>query len=77
MKAQLYKLWASRFLRSFSHYKSMGAINPPGMVRLGSRGLTGRIYVGDLKTVLPTKYTCCRPHGFKEEYFNKVYGSFM
>ena len=38
----IYKLWASRFLRSFlsfSHYKSMGANDPRGVASLGPRGL--------------------------------------
>ena len=29
----------------FSHYKSMGVIDPQGVASLDSRGLTGRIYV--------------------------------
>ena len=32
---------------SFSHYKSMGANDPWGLANLYSRGLIGRIYVGD------------------------------
>ena len=53
----IYKLWASRFLRSFlsfSHYKSMGANDPrggsqfrPQGLDLDHRGMVGRIYVGD------------------------------
>ena len=31
----------------FFHYKSMGANDPRGMASLDSRGLIGRIYVGD------------------------------
>ena len=31
----------------FFHFKSMGANDPRGVVSLGPRGLTGRIYVGD------------------------------
>ena len=34
------------FLR-FSHYKSMGANDPWDVASLGTRGLIGRIYVGD------------------------------
>ena len=63
------KVSASWSFKSFSHYKSMGAINPPGKVSLSSWGLTGRIYVGDHKILLPTKYTSCRPHGFRKEIF--------
>ena len=33
------------FLR-FSHYKSMGANDPPGMASLDPRDMVGRIYVG-------------------------------
>ena len=33
------------------------------------RGLIGRIYVGDHKTLLYTKYISCGPHGFREEDF--------
>ena len=32
---------------SFSHYKSMGANDPRGVVSLCPRGLIGRIYVED------------------------------
>ena len=32
---------------SFSHYKSMGANDPRCMASLDTRGLIGRIYVGD------------------------------
>ena len=47
------KLWASWFQRRslnfkvFFYYKSMGANDPRGMASLGTRGLIGRIYVGD------------------------------
>ena len=32
---------------SFSHYKSMGGIDPWSAASLGPRGLIGRIYEGD------------------------------
>ena len=32
---------------SFSHYKSMGANDPQGVVSLDPRGLISKIYVGD------------------------------
>ena len=32
---------------SFSHYKSMGVNDPPGLASLDPRGLIARIYVGD------------------------------
>ena len=49
---------------SFSHYKSMGANDPRGVASLDHRGLIGRIYVGDHKTLLQSKYISCGPHGF-------------
>ena len=55
--------------KSPAHYKSMGTINPHGKISLGPRGLTGRMYVGDHKALLPTKYTSCGPHDSREEYF--------
>ena len=36
---------------------------------LDPRGMVGRIYVGDHKTFLHTKYVSCGPHGFREEDF--------
>ena len=56
------------FLR-FSHYKSMRANDPRGMARLDPKGLIGRIYVGGHYTLLHTKYTSFRPHGFREDDF--------
>ena len=47
----------------------MGANDPQGVASLGPRGLIGRIYVGDHKTLLHTKYVSCGPHGFREEDF--------
>ena len=44
-------------------------MTPWGMASLGPRGLTGRIYVGDHKILLHTKYISCGPHGFREEDF--------
>ena len=46
----IYKLlvsWFQKIFFSFSHYKSMGANDPRGVVSLGNRGLIGRINVGD------------------------------
>ena len=34
-------------------------------------GLIDRIYVGDYKTLLHTKYISCVPHGFRKEDFLK------
>ena len=42
--------------RNFSHYKSMGVIDPQGVASLNSRGLIGRIYVVEHKMLLHTKY---------------------
>ena len=47
----------------------MGANDPRGMASLGSRGLIGRIYVGDLVTFLHTKSVSSRPHSYGEEGF--------
>ena len=39
---------------SFSHYKSMGPNGTRGVANLDSRGIVGRIYVGDHLTSLHT-----------------------
>ena len=54
---------------SFSHYKSMGDNDPRGVASLDPRGLIGRIYVGDHRTSLHTKYISPGPHGVREEDF--------
>ena len=41
----------------------------PGQASLDPRGLIGRIYVGDHKTLLHTKYIISGSHGFREEDF--------
>ena len=51
--------------KSFPHYKSMEANDPQGMANLDTRGIAGKIYVGDHKTLLYTKYICCDPHGYR------------
>ena len=38
-----------------------------GVANLDSRGMVGRIYVGDHQTLLHTKYISCGSHGFREE----------
>ena len=48
---------------SFSHYKSVGANDLRVVASLGPKGFIGRIYVGDLYTLLHTKYVSCGPHG--------------
>ena len=52
---------------SYSHYKSMGANDSWGVDSLDPKGLIDRIYVGDHKTLLHTKYISRRPHGFSED----------
>ena len=47
----------------------MGVNIPQGVAPLDPRGLIGRIYVGDHKTLLYTKYMSSGPHGFREEDF--------
>ena len=54
---------------SFSHYKSIGAIDPRGMASLDLRGLIGRSYLVDHYTLLHTKYISSGPHAFREEDF--------
>ena len=48
---------------------SIGVNDPQGVASLGSRGLIGRIYVGEHKTLLHIKYVSCGYHGFREEEF--------
>ena len=43
-----------KIILSFSHYKSMGANDPWGVVNLDPRGMVGRIYVGDHLTSIHT-----------------------
>ena len=63
---------------SFSQ-KSIGAINPQGVTSFDPRGLIGWIFVGyHLKSLHTcTKYKSCGPHGFRDVFPLKVYGSFM
>ena len=53
----------------FFHYKSMGANESCGVANLDPRGMVGRIYVGDHKTLLHIKSVSSVPHGFREEDF--------
>ena len=56
------------FEGSLAHYKALYKhMTPLGVDNLDPRGLIGRIYVGDHKTVLHTKYIRCAPHGFRKE----------
>ena len=48
----------------------MGVHSPWGVVSLDTRGLTGRIYVGDHLTLLHAKYICHGPHGFGEDFLS-------
>ena len=61
-------LWFQR-RRSFSHFKSMRAVEPRGVANLDPRGMVGRIYVGDHLTLLHTKYLSSGPYDFREEDF--------
>ena len=47
----------------------MGDNEPRGVASLDPRGLNGRVYVGDHKTLLHTKYVSSGPHGFREEEY--------
>ena len=49
----------------FSHFKSMGANEPWGGASLDTRGLIGRIYVGE--------HISFGSHGFREEDFLKFF----
>ena len=40
-----------------------------GVANFDTRGLIGRIYVGDHYTLLHTQYMYSGPHGFREEEF--------
>ena len=62
---------------SFSHYRSMGVQDPLGHGQFGPRGLIGRIYVGDHKTLLYTKYISCGPHVFREEDLSSSHYKFV
>ena len=42
---------------------------PWGVANLDPRGMVGRMYVGDLQTLLHTQSVSSGPHGFKEEDF--------
>ena len=49
---------------SFSNYKSVRANDLRGMAYLDTKGLIGRIYVGDHYKLLHAKHISCEPHGF-------------
>ena len=59
-------------LFKFFHYKSMGANEPRGVVNFYPRGMVGRIYVGDLLTLLHTNNLSSGPYGFREEDFFSI-----
>ena len=67
-----YREWASGFL-SFSPLEVCGGYITLDCSQLELRDLIGRIYVGDNKTLLHTKYISCGPHGFREKIFLKVF----
>ena len=45
-------------------------MTPLGVASLEPRGLISRIYVGDHKTLLHTKYISCGPHDFREDFLS-------
>ena len=56
-------------LEIFSHYEHRADIDTRGVVNLVPRGMVGRIYEGDYKTLLHTKYRSSRPCSFRD-FFN-------
>ena len=46
----------------------MGTKDHRGLANLDPRGMVGRIYEGDHKILLHTKYISCGPHGFTEDF---------
>ena len=51
----------------------MGANDPRGVASLDPRNLIGRIYIGDHKKLLHTKYISSGLHGFREEVFFSIF----
>ena len=49
---------------------SLWELETLGLANLDPRGLIGRIYVGDHKTLQHTKYISSGPHGFREEFLS-------
>ena len=47
----------------------MGANEPRAMASLDTRGMVGRIYVGDHLTLLHTKYLSSGHYGFRKDDF--------
>ena len=47
---------------------SMGANEPWGMVNFNPKGMVGKIYVDDHRTLQHTKYLSSGPYGFKEAF---------
>ena len=47
----------------------MEANGPQGVANLDFRDMFGRVYVGDHKTLILTKYISSRPHGLREDFF--------
>ena len=48
-------MFLEKIFLCFSHYKSMGVINPQGVASFDSRGLIGRIFVVEHQMLLHTK----------------------
>ena len=55
---------------SFSHYKSMAANDPRGVVNVDPRDMIARIYTGDHYIMLHTKYISCGPHSFRRRFLS-------
>ena len=53
------------FLMFFSYIALYIHMTPWGLASLEPRGLIGRIYVGNYKTLLHTQYISCGPHVFR------------
>ena len=64
MKALGLVVLEKKILLCFSHCKSMGANDPRGAAIFDPRGMIGRIYIEDHKTLLHTKYDSFVPCGF-------------
>ena len=54
----------------FSYIALYIQMTPWGVDSLDTRGLIGRIYVGDHNTLLHTEYISCGPHGFREDFLS-------
>ena len=58
------------FLSFFYYNKSMETLDSLGGTSFDTRGLIGRIYVGDHYPLLHTKYISCGARGFREDFLS-------